>query len=174
MLEVFHVQSAIVPSVWLRELLYRLKFEIMICGGEQSDASNFLWKEIVKELYFHLNRDEKLFNDQTYFLPTDELLEKINRYIEANLANPPTAEELAKFLSMSQSTLRRYVKNKLSVTVAQYIRQRRLEKAYYYLLYGTNDIHEISLKVGYQDFSSFSAAFKAQYGYSPSKVKKIK
>lgn len=55
--------------------------------------------------------------------------------------------------------------------LTDYIRQVKLQKAYYWLTSGDKGIQDIAYDLGYANPSNFSSAFKKQYGFNPSETK---
>ena len=53
-----------------------------------------------------------------------------------------------------------------------YIHHLRMEQAFRFLLDTEKNISEIAYDVGYANLSAFSAAFKKDFGISPSSVRK--
>jgi len=103
--------------------------------------------------------------------PHDRLLRQIDAFIDENLDDPclsPTLVARAHFISTRQ--LQRLFARRGS-TVAQVIRQRRLDRCRRDLLarsYGEETLTEISLRWGFSELAVFSRAFREVYGMSPS------
>ncbi|MER5220159.1 helix-turn-helix domain-containing protein [Streptomyces flaveus] len=104
----------------------------------------------------------------------DGLLRQIDAYIDQNLDNPclsPTLVAQAHFISTRQ--LQRLFARRGS-TVAQVIRQRRLERCRRDLLArrdGELTLTEICLRWGFSELAVFSRAFREVYGMSPSEYR---
>ncbi|MEM7594049.1 MAG: AraC family transcriptional regulator [Cyanobacteria bacterium P01_A01_bin.83] len=95
------------------------------------------------------------------------------RDILANqLENPPSILELAQQVGVSDRTLRRGFKEIFNTTVLGYYTQKRLEKANQLLREGELSLSEVGNLVGYCNLSHFAAAFKRQFGITPSECKK--
>lgn len=91
--------------------------------------------------------------------------------IEHNLYNVLSMEELAYLCHMSLSTFKREFKRVFGASPARYIKQRRLEQAAKLLVTSTEPVSAIGYDVGFQDATTFSASFHAQYGESPSQYR---
>lgn len=104
----------------------------------------------------------------------DGLLRQIDAYIDQNLDDPclsPTLVARAHFISTRQ--LQRLFARRGN-TVAQVIRQRRLERCRRDLLArrdGELTLTEICLRWGFSELAVFSRAFREVYGMSPSEYR---
>lgn len=122
-----------------------------------------------------LSPQDKPTEDPTNTLsPLDrKFMEKINATIEENLA----LEELsvvfiAEKMCMSQSTLYRKIMAITGVSTNEYVRHKRLNRAAQLLQDGEKTLTEIAFGVGFGSTSSFSKAFKKEFGVSPSEYVK--
>ena len=89
-------------------------------------------------------------------------------YIEQNLENPQLSNHsIAKELYISEVYLRKLFANTLSVSVKQYILDKRIEKARALLAESTLSVTEISQHCGYANVYYFSRSFKEKTGMSP-------
>ena len=92
--------------------------------------------------------------------------------IESNLFSPLEIKHLAKVVGASPTTLMRHFKMRANETVYSYIKRRRLDEAMELLKSGSHSIAEVASLVGYENFGSFSEAFKSQFHRPPSFFKK--
>ena len=96
-------------------------------------------------------------------------LEKITRFIEENINNPAFAiPYLAVNMGMSQPVLYKKVKAVTNMSVNDFIRFIRLQKAAQLLQDGQMTVQQIAGAVGYTDPKYFSKEFKRQFGKTPS------
>ena len=93
-------------------------------------------------------------------------------YIEDNLDKEIDVEKMAKTARMSVYEFRRIFTFVVGAPIGEYIRKRRLSKAAEELVSGKNTVTEIALKYGYDAAASFTRAFKAFHGVSPTDVVK--
>lgn len=103
---------------------------------------------------------------------------RICQYIEQFLAesHPQTnidLRQLVKDLGLSVSTAQRQFKQDFKVTIMEYIRTQRLNRARDELLRGLS-IGEVAYTAGYTHTSNFSLAFKKYFGVSPGDLVKRK
>ena len=89
------------------------------------------------------------------------------RILSERLAEPPTLEELGKQVGCSQFHLSRTFSAETGMTIPQYLRQLRMERAADLLRTGRCNVTEAALEVGYSSLSHFSAAFHDTYGCCP-------
>lgn len=100
-----------------------------------------------------------------------ERLEMARQILEQRLSDPPTQQDLAREVMMSESKLRKDFKEYFSVTIHEYLTRLRMEKARSYLLNDKMSVYEVALLTGFGHQNNFSAAFKKYYGISPGELK---
>lgn len=102
-----------------------------------------------------------------------DFLSKLNAAIESHLANEQFGvAELADEMGMSRSNLLRKLKKYSELSVSQYIRKFRLERALHLLQQGSLNVSEVGYQVGFSSTSYFIKCFREQYGYSPGEAGK--
>jgi AraC-like DNA-binding protein len=88
--------------------------------------------------------------------------------LTTQLEHPPSLCELAQQAGVSVRTLHRGFSALFNTTVVGYLTQQRLQKAEMLLRQGNYQVSEVAHLVGYSHLSRFAAAFKRQYGITPS------
>lgn len=88
------------------------------------------------------------------------------------LESPPSLLEPSRLVNLNDCKLKRSFKLLFGKTVYEYVREQRLEKAFYLLESGKCNVSEAAFSVGYTNISHFSEAFQKKYGVLPRKVKK--
>ena len=73
----------------------------------------------------------------------------------------------------SRSQLYRKIKTLTGVSVNEFIRNVRLEKAKQLIELGSDNINEVSYKVGFSTPSYFTKCFKLKFGHLPTEEKKV-
>ena len=96
-----------------------------------------------------------------------ERVDRVIYLLKQNLAEPPTLEELGKKIGCSHFYLSRIFSAQTGNTITQCLRQLRMERAAELLRDGKHNVTEVSLEVGYNSLSHFSAAFHETYGCCP-------
>jgi len=98
----------------------------------------------------------------------NEFIKNALNYINDNISEPElSVEVLAAKVFLSRSQLYRKIKTLTGVTVNEFIRNIRLEKAKELIELGNHNINEISFKVGFSSPSYFTKCYKEKYGYLP-------
>lgn len=92
-------------------------------------------------------------------------------YIEENLDKEINYEIMARMLGCSVYEFSRVFSFVTGVTIAEYIKRRRLSVAAIELQTGNEKIIDIALKYGYESHSSFTRAFRNLHGVSPKEAK---
>ncbi|MBL9129319.1 MAG: helix-turn-helix transcriptional regulator, partial [Verrucomicrobiales bacterium] len=99
-------------------------------------------------------------------IATDRV-EKVAALLRERLAEPPTLEEIGRQVGCSPFYLSRTFSAEMGMTIQQFLRQARLEKAADLLRSGRFNVTEAAMEVGYSSVSHFSQAFHEQFGCCP-------
>ena len=134
-------------------------------------AAQALWYqakalEVVADLFFLTPGGEELFCQRQQRLSA-ERVEKVVALLRANLVSPPTLEEIGRAVGCSQYHLSRTFSTVTGMTIPQYTRQLRMERAAELLRSGKFNVTEAALEVGYSSLSHFSQAFHETHGCCP-------
>lgn len=98
----------------------------------------------------------------------DKRLESVLATIHDDLSATFTTNALAKLACLSATQFKVVFKQCLGLTVQQYIRQCRMNKAKALVTHTDMPIAIVAQQVGYRDSSAFSRQFKLFFGHSPS------
>lgn len=102
-----------------------------------------------------------------------EFVKRLAKIVEANLQNEQFGvSELAREMKMSRSHIHRQLKTLTNLSVSQFIRNIRLEKAMEMLGETNDSISEIAFKVGFGSPAYFNHCFHEHFGLPPGEVKK--
>jgi AraC-like DNA-binding protein len=93
---------------------------------------------------------------------------QIKKVVESHVGQLITVEELAFLCHMSSSTFKRRFSEIYHTTPQKWLLTRKLEMAAELLRSGGESPSGVYLKVGYQNHSSFSEAFRNHFGNTPS------
>ena len=97
-----------------------------------------------------------------------EFVRNINGIVEKNIANSDfSIADITSELGVSRSLLHTKMKSLMDISMGEFIRKKRLEKACELLKKGYN-VSESAYRTGFSDPNYFSKAFKKQMGVSPS------
>ncbi|KFF05684.1 hybrid sensor histidine kinase/response regulator transcription factor [Flavobacterium reichenbachii] len=98
----------------------------------------------------------------------NEFIKSVLNYINENMSEYNlSVEVLASKVFLSRSQLYRKIKTLTGVSVNEFIRNVRLEKAKELIEIGNDNITEISIKVGFSSPSYFTKCYKEKYGKLP-------
>jgi AraC family transcriptional regulator len=122
--------------------------------------------ELAAELFFVGPDDQELFCQRQKRLSA-ERVEKVIMVLREKLANPPSLEELGHAVACSPFHLSRTFSGATGMTIPQYVRQLRMERAAGLLRSGRFNVSEAALEVGYSSLSHFSQAFHDTFGCCP-------
>lgn len=96
-----------------------------------------------------------------------ERVERVKELLARDLANPPTLELLGQEVGCSQFYLSRIFSREVGLTIPQYLRNARMERAAELLRTGRYNVTEAATEVGYSSLSHFSKAFCETIGCCP-------
>lgn len=100
-----------------------------------------------------------------------ELIEVV-RLMEANIEEPLSLDELARLVRLSQRHLQRMFKVYLDVSPTHYYLSLRLRRARELLRTTDSSIARVTAICGFQSPCHFSKAYRAQFGYAPSRERR--
>ena len=101
-----------------------------------------------------------------------ELLDRIMSHVEVHLAEKITLPDVAARFWVSQSTISQLFRKKLGISFYRYVTLRRLTEAKALIKTGI-PMDQVSIAVGFQDYSTFYRAFKAEFQISPAQYRKM-
>ncbi len=96
---------------------------------------------------------------------------KITDYISKNLASDLSVDNLSAIFGISRNALYKIFNDFYGVSVAKYIRKKRIDAAVELINNGVS-IADASSIVGFYDYNYFSKVFKSETGILPSKFRK--
>jgi AraC family transcriptional regulator len=94
-------------------------------------------------------------------------VERTKELLARDLANPPTLEMLGQEVGCSPFYLSRIFSREVGLTIPQYLRNIRMERAAELLRSGRFNVTEAAIEVGYSSLSHFSKAFCETIGCCP-------
>ncbi|WP_282942587.1 AraC family transcriptional regulator [Paenibacillus sp. RC67] len=99
-------------------------------------------------------------------------LKEAKDYIMSNLAHKLTLKELAQEIHLSERQLSRLLSEQLGLTFPSWIRNERIKRAAYLLVYTDINIEDISTEVGFETVHYFSKVFADLMNITPAKFRK--
>ena len=103
-----------------------------------------------------------------------KLVEQIRGYVEDNLDQSLTVNDVATALFMTGDYLSRLFKSETGTSLKEYILQRKMEAARLLLTTTQLPVSVIASRLGYDNFSYFSQVYRRCMGISPSDERKKK
>lgn len=122
--------------------------------------------EVAAEFFFVAPAEQELFCQRQHRLAA-ERVEKVIALLREKPALPPTLEELGRAVGCSPFHLSRTFSTAAGMTIPQYVRQLRMERAAELLQSGKFNVTEAALEVGYSSLSHFSQVFHECFGCCP-------
>ena len=133
-----------------------------------TEYAGSLYRQVLfLEFMIHLNR--AAMKDRIEFLDNAMCNEKvvdILHYINSHLTEPLTIDHLSRTFYISKYYMMRLFKSETGYTIGSYITCRRLLLARELILGGT-PVTQACFLCGFQDYSTFSRAYKAQFHEPP-------
>ena len=136
----------------------------------------------IKKLYFkgkvyellslYFNRSEDANTESCPFLVDEENVIKIRKakdIVIANMAEPPSLEELADQVGISLKKLKLGFKQIYGDSVYSFLFDYKMDYARKLLDSGSYNVNEVGLRIGYSTASHFIAAFRKKFGTTPKK-----
>lgn len=100
--------------------------------------------------------------------PKNEKLRRIARYLNSNIDQAFTIDQVAAQFGMSSRSLSRLFKEDMGISYIRFLRAIRIAKALELMAENTYSILEIAMQIGYNELSSFSNIFMRVTGIRPS------
>ena len=133
-------------------------------------AARALWYQSkALELMAHLlfaPKDPEMFCMRQKRVARDRV-ERTKELLARDLANPPTLEALGQEVGCSPFYLSRIFSREVGLTIPQFLRNLRMERAAELLRSGRYNVTEAATEVGYASLSHFSKAFCETIGCCP-------
>lgn len=133
-------------------------------------AAESLWYQSkALELLAHFlftPKDPELFCMRQKRVARDRV-ERTKELIARDLANPPALEQLGQEVGCSPFHLSRIFSREVGLTIPQFLRNLRMERAAELLRSGRYNVTEAATEVGYSSLSHFSKAFCETIGCCP-------
>ncbi len=135
-----------------------------------SKAAQVLWyqsKALELMAHFLFEPKDPEFFCQRQKRVARERVERAKELLARDLANPLTLEALGQEVGCSPFYLSRMFSREVGLTIPQYLRKLRMERAAELLRTGRYNVTEAATEVGYSSLSHFSKAFCETIGCCP-------
>jgi AraC-like DNA-binding protein len=121
--------------------------------------------ELMAEFFFRQPKEELFCLRQKRV--ARERVDRVIKFLQDKLAEPPSLDEIGRVAGCSSFYLSRTFSVEMGMTIPQYLRQLRMERAAELLLTGKFNVTEVAMEVGYSSPSHFSTAFHQTFGCCP-------
>ena len=134
-------------------------------------AAHRLWYqaktlELLSQVLFQPVPQEEFFCQRQKRVARDRV-ERTTAILRSHLSDPPDIDALGAQVGCSSFYLSRLFSKEMGMTIPQYVRQIRMERAADLLLGGRHNVTEAAMEVGYSSLSHFSKAFCTTIGCCP-------
>ena len=150
-------------DVTITDYLYEIEQKIGVYSPEEFQA--YFYATISKILYIFSSK-EKNRNTRK-----EDLLSSIIAYLNDHVYVDIKMEDIAAQFSLPSASINRYFKSHMDVSLHQYIKNMKMQKAYNLLL-SNKPSEEVAVTLGYQDYSTFYRSFVSTFSISPKQFKK--
>ena len=134
-------------------------------------AARGLWYQskvlqLMAEFFFERRQSDELLCDRQKQLARARV-DRVRAILAGRLAEPPGLDEIGREVGCSPFYLSRTFSQEMGMTIPQYLRKIRMERAGELLRSGRYNVTEAALEVGYSSLSHFSQAFCQSMGCCP-------
>lgn len=95
------------------------------------------------------------------------------RYVDKNFFEFPGIADISKALGYSQSYISHMFRDKMGITLQEYICRKKIEASLDFLKYQKYTVTQIAMMLNYASVQSFSKAFRKALGCSPTEYQKL-
>ena len=163
------IKNYLTDGVYLYENVYfENQFRRMFDIASNTQDINKVTGQLTSELFNIFNA---VYNRQ--ILDSEDLADKIKRYIDNNLSRELALNEMCSNLNYSKNHIINVFMKKYGETPYKYYSERKIELAKEYLTNSGMTIAEISNSLSYADQQYFSYCFKKATGLTPRKYRQL-
>ena len=154
-----------------QEKLKQLLYELEAALKDEKFGSELLGSALFTQFMVYVNRifleKQYIYDARSY--SSDSQIEELLRYINHNLTEDLSIETLARKYYLSKYHMMRKFKEETGYTIHNYIISKRLLLARTKISEGTPSLKAAQLS-GFSDYTTFSRAYKKQFGTAPSQT----
>ncbi|MNI48691.1 Regulatory protein PchR [compost metagenome] len=99
-------------------------------------------------------------------------LKRVHELVQIHYEQPLSIRELAKQVGMNEFKLKKGFRELFGMTIFELVRQKRMEKALWYMEVEHMNVGKAAVSVGYSNVSNFTTNFRKHYGCNPSEYLK--
>ena len=154
-----------------QEKLKQLLYELEAALKDEKFGSELLGSALFTQFMIYVNRifleKQYIYDARSY--SSDSQIEELLRYINHNLTEDLSIETLARKYYLSKYHMMRKFKEETGYTIHNYIISKRLLLARTKISEGAPILKAAQLS-GFSDYTTFSRAYKKQFGTAPSQT----
>lgn len=165
MIQEAYLENQCVFTIKNNEQVLKL-FEEIRKQDKNGTASNYFLLSAFYKLWAYIVGDRKI-DTKTKETSNKEFIGKIMKYIQMHYHEEITVTKLSKMFNINRSHLYRIFNARMQISLEQYIINTRLSNSLILLKNKNFTIKEVSLQVGFKDYTNFLKAFKKRYEITP-------
>lgn len=156
----------------LKPIDYEELIRVIQSACEKIDMQSDKLKYDVANQQEYLNTTFRNNMSKDYFVKKDSLESKIKNYIREHIMEQISVQQLAEYVNFSQAHLMKTFKCQTGISVLQCITCERMDAAKELLKRSDLSVSEVSMTVGYDNYSYFIKMFKRETGLTPMQYRK--
>ncbi|WP_422910745.1 helix-turn-helix transcriptional regulator [Pseudomonas sp. MAC6] len=102
----------------------------------------------------------------------ERCLARLKEWLDSGEADALSIADMARQLGTNPVDLQNAFRSRNGITIAAYLRRQRLARAYQAIRQQNLSVEAAASLAGYEHLSSFSSAFKRQFGFPPSQIRR--
>ncbi len=141
----------------------------------ESLRSLYIRGKVYELLSLYLDMSDENDTEQCPFMANEDTVLKIKQakdIIVAEMASPPSLDELSKKVGLNTKKLKMGFKDLYGMPVFTFLFNYKMERAKKLLSQNGNNVNEVAMQVGYSTSSHFIVAFKKKFGITPKQFTK--
>jgi AraC-like DNA-binding protein len=116
---------------------------------------------------------QSLSENQAFMQGRSHALQRVLKFIDANLSRDISLNEVAEAAFLSSNYLSQLLKKQTGMAFIEWLTARRMEQAQHLLAHSVDRISEIANSVGFADEAYFTRRFRQRFQKSPSEYRKL-
>lgn len=144
---------------------------MLSANPEASECSEQLIKVYLTEFLLLLLR-ENAQNERVKAKIDENTFDRIVKFLEENIAENVSLSDVASFMHISQSTVKKFFKENTGKGFVTYFTEMKMKEAKRLFREYSKNVAEVAQKLGYNDSAYFARVFRRVTHLSPSEYKK--
>ncbi|MEM6433351.1 MAG: AraC family transcriptional regulator [Cyanobacteria bacterium P01_D01_bin.115] len=142
--------------------------QIFQCAYQGITRQFYLEAKVLELLALHFDQMQPAANPRPLIANDIDRIYQAREILVREMTCPPSLTELARQVQLNERKLKEGFQQIFKTTVFGYLQKYRMQQARELLIDGSTTVQEAASYVGYASRSSFVAAFKKQFGVTPS------